>query len=90
MVVFRADDAPNQNFVLPKEQCNHGIKFDLEEAERVLGDWQPKSGVEFVMGNPASAEIKKRWPRLSGLCPLGCGYSGIYYASYEHYIMGDW
>lgn len=37
-----------------------------------------------------ASEVKKRWPRLSGACPKGCGYSGIYYASYEHYVMGDW
>lgn len=37
-----------------------------------------------------SSEVRKRWPRLSGACPKGCGYSGIYYASFEHYMMGDW
>ena len=36
------------------------------------------------------AEIRKRWPRLFGKCPKGCGYDGIYYASSEHYTMGDW
>lgn len=38
----------------------------------------------------SSAEVKHRWPRLFGPCPKGCGYSGIAYASYEHYICGDW
>jgi len=71
-------------------QCNHGVTFDAEEAQRLLGEWQPKDDVEFIMGNPAATEIRKRWPRLSGLCPLGCGYNGIYYASEDHYIMGDW
>lgn len=77
---FRKSDGP----------CDHGITFDLEAAGRVLGDWQPKTAVEFVMGNPGAAEVKKQWPRLAGPCPLGCGYSGIYYASREHYVMGDW
>lgn len=36
------------------------------------------------------AEIRKRWPRLNGPCPLGCGYVGIYYASRAHYVYGDW
>ena len=36
------------------------------------------------------AELRKRWPRLYGNCPLGCGYNGIYYASFGHYVMGDW
>lgn len=37
-----------------------------------------------------SYEIRRRWPRLSGKCPLGCGFSGIAYASYNHCLMGDW
>lgn len=35
-------------------------------------------------------EVRKRWPRGSGPCPLGCGYTGITYASYMHYLSGDW
>lgn len=34
-------------------------------------------------------EIKKRFPRFHGQCP-DCGASVIGYASFEHYIMGDW
>jgi len=34
--------------------------------------------------------VRQKYPRLSGLCPLGCGYTGIYYVSFEHYIAGDW
>ncbi len=34
-------------------------------------------------------EVRKRWPRFSGVCAK-CGYRGIYYASYLHYICGDW
>lgn len=61
------------------------------EAARIYGDWQPANDVEFVMGNTtAAAEIRRRWPRLCGPCPLGCGYNGIYYASWEHYGYGDW
>lgn len=37
-----------------------------------------------------SREVRQRWPRLSGLCPIGCGYEGIAYASFKHYIYGDW
>jgi hypothetical protein len=36
------------------------------------------------------AEIRKRWPRMSGVCPKGCGFYGAAYASYEHYIAGNW
>ena len=35
-------------------------------------------------------EVRKRWPRLHGNCPKGCGFVGIYYASAMHYIAGDW
>ena len=38
----------------------------------------------------SASEVKKRWPRLSATCPKGCGYNGIYYASYMHYLSGDW
>lgn len=37
-----------------------------------------------------SYEIRKRWPRLYGTCPKGCGYKGIAYASMSHYLYGDW
>ncbi len=37
----------------------------------------------------SSYEVRKRWPRFSGTCQR-CGYTGIYYASYMHYIAGDW
>jgi hypothetical protein len=35
-------------------------------------------------------EVRGRWPRLGGPCPKGCGYTGIYYASWAHYVCGDW
>lgn len=34
-------------------------------------------------------EVRKHWPRFDGTCKH-CGYTGIYYASYAHYIAGDW
>lgn len=38
----------------------------------------------------SSQEVRKRWPRLMGSCPKGCGYNGIAYASTMHYTSGDW
>jgi hypothetical protein len=35
------------------------------------------------------AEIRKRWPRKWVDC-AECGFRGIAYASYAHYIYGDW
>jgi hypothetical protein len=82
--------------MLPKE-CHHGVHFDKEAAEALLRN-APKRKVDpalaFILGSTASNEIRKRWPRgwfdADHPCPLGCGYVGIAYASYEHYIMGDW
>lgn len=34
-------------------------------------------------------EIRKRFPRFWGTCP-DCSQQVICYASFEHYIMGDW
>jgi hypothetical protein len=34
-------------------------------------------------------EVRRRWPRFSGFC-FRCGFSGIFYASFEHYVAGDW
>lgn len=70
--------------------CDHGVTFDYDEAKKILAGFVPKDAVEFIVGNPATAEVRKRWPRLFGVCPRGCGYNGIAYASYEHYLSGDW
>ena len=86
-MILKPDGTP---FRKPEGPCDHGVTFDPEEAERLLSGWSPQNSTEFIMGNPKSVEVRKRWPRLDGRCPLGCGYSGIYYASYEHYIAGDW
>lgn len=36
-----------------------------------------------------SLAIRKRFPRFHGNCP-DCGQQLIKYASFEHYIAGDW
>lgn len=36
----------------------------------------------------SEVEVKRRWPRLEGLCPLGCGFCGVAYASLKHYLVG--
>ena len=75
------------------EKCDHGVTFDEEAASAVLAGWTPKTPTEFIVGNPAVHEIRKRWPRgwftPGKPCP-GCGYVGIAYASTAHYVMGDW
>lgn len=58
------------------KDCDHGVVFDEEEYKKNPG--------------MTPAEVQKRWPRGWGLCPKGCGFNGIAYASYMHYIAGDW
>lgn len=77
--------------------CDHGVTFDKEAADKLIADWkEPEAeededpAVRFIMGPTYTGEIRKRWPRLCGECPKGCGYNGIYYASMEHYTYGDW
>jgi hypothetical protein len=57
-------------------ECDHGITFDAREARGMI-----------------ASEVQRRWPRGFFLalapCPT-CGYVGIYYASEEHKIAGDW
>ena len=58
-------------------ECTHDVTFDKEAARGLKVE-----------------EIRKRWPRgyFTGdkPCPKGCGFVGIAYASYEHYLYGDW
>lgn len=37
----------------------------------------------------SSREVKRKWPRFFGNCP-DCGEQVIGYASFEHYLSGDW
>lgn len=79
-----------------EKKCDHGVTFDVEEAKRILveGKLQHPEGtdpmVAFIMGDPNTENVRKRFPRLCGLCPKGCGYNGIAYASMDHYLYGDW
>lgn len=75
---------------MSEDECDHGVTFDEAEAKKLLTGWRPKDPGEFIWGNPASSEVRKRWPRLQGKCPKGCGFDGIAYASMNHYTMGDW
>jgi hypothetical protein len=56
-------------------ECDHGVTFDEAQA------------MSFSMN---VSDVRKRWPRLDGECPRGCGFKGIAYASSAHYIYGDW
>ncbi len=71
-------------------ECDHGVVFDETIANGILGEWTPNDAVNFVMGNPRHTAVRERFPRLEGVCPKGCGFNGIAYASTEHYYAGDW
>ena len=75
-------------------KCDHGVTFDEVEAQKLLKstptDPNLDPALSFVLGSPATSQIRKRWPRLDGTCPKGCGYVGIAYASKAHYVYGDW
>ena len=75
---------------LRRKACDHGLSFDVEEAKRILGDWTPVTAVDFISGNPKHVDVRRRFPRLEGPCPKGCGFSGIAYVSTEHFTYGDW
>ena len=45
---------------------------------------------EIAADKMTVTEIRKFYPRLFGVCPKGCGYNGIAYASSKHYYSGDW
>lgn len=34
-------------------------------------------------------EVRRRWPRVDDRCPV-CGGMTIVYASFEHFLSGDW
>ena len=57
-------------------KCDHGVIFDEDEYKK-----NP---------NMPAHEVRKRWPRGWGPCPKGCGFEGIAYGSWLHYIAGDW
>jgi hypothetical protein len=80
-----------------QKECAHGVVFDEEAAGKLLkaapSEETGDAALDFILGSPASEVIRKHWPRgwftAEKPCPQ-CGYVGIYYASYAHYMMGDW
>ena len=77
--------------------------FTAEQAAEIIGAPPPdlpgestsgcQHGITFdqdVAAQFTTSEIRERWPRLHGPCPLLCGYTGYHYASQAHFHMGDW
>lgn len=58
-------------------ECNHEgahVEFDIEDARQ---------------NKLTASEVRKKYPRFYGPCP-DCGGGLIKYASFEHYVYGDW
>jgi len=41
-------------------------------------------------GNPNQARVTLRPESVPNVLFLGCGFIGISYASFEHFLCGDW
>lgn len=58
-----------------EESCDHASAMPTFDAQAAEG-----------LG---AREVRLRWPRFEGSCPT-CGARVLCYASFEHYLAGDW
>lgn len=70
-----------------------GDFFDLEPflnhpEECVCDIPSPHFDAEAAKGMTAD-EVREKFPRSYGQCSK-CGATGVAYASFEHYLAGDW
>jgi hypothetical protein len=71
-----ASTVPATATINEADSCDHGTsEIPFDEAAASTMD---------------SYDVRERWPRRDGPCPKDCGWNGIAYASYAHYIAGDW
>lgn len=54
---------------------------------RLFVDPEPTFDQEAAKGLSAY-EVRERWPRVTSVCK--CGATTVRYASYMHYLSGDW
>lgn len=89
---------PLEQWLKDQEIFNKEFDKRMEESNKKWAEENPEQaacnhGIMFdedLSKGLSVQEVRQNWPRLCGLCPKGCGYNGIYYASYSHYVMGDW
>lgn len=90
---FRLPD-PLRRFMAP-DQPSRGPTSYVAPApgDKELTPTGCDHGVRFdavaARGVPSDI-VRRRWPRLFGRCPKGCGFEGVGYASKEHFVAGDW
>lgn len=78
----------------PKTPEDETVTERLERVVREARDVCPHTLVQPTFDEEAARgldeyEVRRRWPRFMGQCPT-CKGQVIIYASYLHYIMGDW
>jgi hypothetical protein len=61
------------------------IKFDVKQQHCQHGMSFDEDDAKTL----SAEEIKKKYPRFHGFCST-CGFNGIAYVSWAHYILGDW
>lgn len=67
------------------------LASSLNDFSGVVLDCDHGVTFDIVAARGLSAlKVREKWPRGFGNCPKGCGFNGIAYASYEHYLYGDW
>ncbi len=60
-----------------RDACDHSACMPIFDEEAAIA------------GNLSAVEVRRRWPRFFGACPA-CGTRVIIYASWAHYVWGDW
>lgn len=74
------------------EEINARLAKAADEGRKKNDCSHPKCLPAFdkeLAKNMSSGMVKRLWPRFEGNCP-DCGSQLIAYASFEHYISGDW
>lgn len=83
----KVDDVTERLLKAARE--GRGFKLDPETCPHTAAAAQVTFDAEAAKDISDAYEIRRRWPRFMGECP-DCGGNVIVYASYAHYIAGDW
>lgn len=72
------NDGWGDQIKVPQSQCEHTKHVPQYDHAEMRKD-----------GRLSVEEFRAKYPRYQGICE-DCGAQVICYASYTHYIMGDW
>lgn len=83
--------------VLPQSDKDGSIQYKKTSDDVDISFSAPYSSCDHGLTfDPLAApscspsEVRRRWPRLHGRCPAGCGFDGIAYVSGAHMAAGSW